>query len=42
MTKDQHQAADRLQTVRYYVHHTPLDASPAGLMEASSLQEGDK
>ena len=42
MTKDQHQAADRPETVRYYFHHSPQDASPAGLMEASSLQEGDQ
>ena len=42
MTKDQHQAADRPETVRYYVHHTPQDASPAGLIEASSMQDGDK
>ncbi len=41
MTKDQRQAANRPEPVRYYVHHTPLDAGPAGSMEAS-LQEGDQ
>ena len=38
MTEDQRQAADRPEAVRYRVPHTPLDAGPAGSMEAS-LQE---
>ncbi len=41
MTEDQRQAADRPEAVRYRVPHTPLDAGPAGSMEAS-LQEGDQ
>jgi hypothetical protein len=38
MTEDQRQAADRPEAVRYRVHRTPLDAVPAGFVEAS-LQE---
>lgn len=41
MTEDQRQAADRPEAVRYRVPHTPLDAGPAGSMEAS-LKEDDQ